>query len=204
LFNETLDLLHFIQTLVRYESIVQDACINSPQPDNTDPGEDDLEPLVVTEVKCEFIKIISFPVTHFELKCNTITYDPNSKIKKRKTNVPKGQGQSSKKRNRGRSGGPLRATSGGPSSFFIYELDEPGNINKKTAPLNAEDKDLSQFSIEYDKWGNLVGLNFQLNEDGTALADPDSQDTGMDSRWSWNAIGSPVKGFLNKLLIKRQ
>ena len=69
-------------------------------------------------------------------------------------------------------------------------------------PLNAEDKDPSQFSIEYDRWGNLVGLNLQLNEEGTALADTDSKETEMDSRWSWNAIASPQKGFLNKLLIK--
>ena len=88
----------------------------------------------------------------------------------------------------------------GPSP--AYYVIEPENGNQQAAPLNAEEKDLSQFSIEYDKWGNLVGLNFQLNKEGTALADPDSIEAGIDSRWSWNAIASPQKGFLNKLLIK--
>ena len=203
LYNETLDLLHFIQLSVRYKDLAQDACAMKAEPDNTNPGEDDLAPLVVTEVKCEFIKIVSSPVTSFELKCNTIIYNPNSKIKKRKPNVPKGAAQNGKRRNQTRGRGPLNNVPGGPSSFF-YEWVELEIINQISGPLNAEDKDLSQFSIEYDKWGNLVGLNIQLNKDGTALADPDSQDTGMDSRWSWNAAGLPVKGFLNKLLIRKQ
>ena len=76
------------------------------------------------------------------------------------------------------------------------------NENRQTEPLTAEEKDLSQFSIEYDKSGNLVGLKFQLNEEGTALADPDSEEAGIDWRWSWNAVASPKKGFLNKLPIK--
>ena len=35
-----------------------------------------------------------------------------------------------------------------------------------------------------------------MNKEGTALADPDSQDTGMDSRWSWNAAGNANSEFL--------
>jgi len=48
----------------------------------------------------------------------------------------------------------------------------------------------------------LVGLNVQVNEAGTDLADPKSSETEMDSRWSWNAVASPKKGFMNKLLLK--
>ena len=70
------------------------------------------------------------------------------------------------------------------------------------SPLTAEDRDLSQFSIEYNKSGNLAGLNIQLNKEGTALADPDSAESRIDSRWSWNALASAKKGFLNKLIIK--
>ena len=88
----------------------------------------------------------------------------------------------------------------GPSVFD--NNDDFKDVNQGLPPLTPEVKDVSQFSIEYDRWGNLVGLNFQLNQEGTALADPDSVESGIDSRWSWNAIASPKKGFLNKLLIK--
>lgn len=88
----------------------------------------------------------------------------------------------------------------GPSADLNdYEMEL---IKEKPAPLNAEDKDPSQFSLEYDRWGNLIGLNLQLNKEGTGLADPDSEESGINSRWSWNAAGSATKGFLNKLLIK--
>jgi hypothetical protein len=91
---------------------------------------------------------------------------------------------------------------GGRGPSADYESEEFQNVAQNFPPLTAENKDLSQFSIEYDKWGNLVGLNLQLNEEGTSLADPDSAESGIDSRWSWNAIASPKKGFLNKLIIK--
>lgn len=48
----------------------------------------------------------------------------------------------------------------------------------------------------------MIGMKFQLNKEGTGLADPDSVESGIDSRWSWNAAGSATKGFLNKLVIK--
>jgi len=88
----------------------------------------------------------------------------------------------------------------GPSIYFSE--DESKSMIKMLAPLNAEDKDPSQFYLEYEKWGNLIGFNIQLNKEGTGLADPDSVEAGIDSRWSWNAIASPKEGILNKLLIK--
>jgi hypothetical protein len=117
-------------------------------------------------------------------------------LKQKKDPVKRGQGQGSARTNGAQ--GPLGGR--GPSNFAEY--GQGSNENQKFAPLNAENKELSQFSIEYDKWGNLVGLNVQVNERGTDLADPKSSETEMDSRWTWNAIASPKKGFMNKLLMK--
>jgi hypothetical protein len=36
----------------------------------------------------------------------------------------------------------------------------------------------------------------------TTLKDADNIESGIDSRWSWNAIASSKKSFLNKLIIK--
>jgi hypothetical protein len=118
------------------------------------------------------------------------------KLKPKKDPVNRGQGQSSSRGNGSR--GPLGGR--GPSNFNVYNETVEGY--QKLAPLNAEDRELSQFSIEYDRFGNLVGLNVQVNELGTELADPKSAETEIDSRWSWNAIASPKKGFMNKLLVK--
>ena len=133
-----------------------------------------------------------------ELEEDTLNPKPTDpKLKKRKPNVSKGDANIARRRNA--SGGPVQHPRGPNSSFFENEQAE---ANAVKAPLNSEDKDISQFSLEYNKWGNLVGINFQLNEDGSTLKDPDSIESDVDSRWSWNAIASGKKGYLNKLLIK--
>jgi len=140
---------------------------------------------------------MSTPVVVYKFECNTMKETTKGKLKPKKDPVNRGQGQSSARSNSARA--PL-AGGRGPSNFAEY--GEGSNENQKFAPLNAEIKELSQFSIEYDKGGNLVGLNVQVNEAGTDLADPKSSETEMDSRWSWNAVASPKKGFMNKLLLK--
>ncbi len=200
-FQEFLD--YGLRIVKEQEYLVNNCGRNEVRKKRGLPVKDVLTPLVKYELPCEFIKTLKTPLVGFTAKCNTIEKDPNSKIEERKPPVQKGQGQISKKGNQNR--GPLNNMRRGP--FAFYDYTETEIINQRSAPLNAEDKDPSQFSIEYDKWGNLVGLNVQLNEDGTALADPDSQESGIDSRWSWNAAGNtsneflPFKGKLNKTIF---
>ncbi|MDX2049251.1 MAG: hypothetical protein SFU87_20875 [Chitinophagaceae bacterium] len=163
-----------------------------------DPKADDLVPLGKTKVECEFKKKVEPSGYYkFELVCNTIVEKTDPKLKKRKSKNRQGAAKSATPRGQISSRLPLLS---GPSAYLNdYEMEF---IKEKPAPLNAEDKDPSQFSLEYDRWGNLIGFNLQLNKEGTALADPDSVESGIESRWSWNAAGSATKGFLNKLVIK--
>lgn len=185
------------QNFVEEQSKLRSSCSNQ-QPPADNPKADVLAPLIARNLKCEFKKILSTPVVVYSFQCNIMKESPKPNMKSKKDPVNRGQGQSSRRANT-KSNRPMRGGKG-PSAFdMIEQLD---NVNQTLAPLNAEERDFSQFSIEYDRWGNLVGLNVQLNKEGTALADPNSAETGMDSRWSWNAIASPKKGFLNKLIIK--
>ena len=200
--NKNLDwLLILIHGANEFEGRYRSACIKDPASD-PDPDGDDLAPLIVKEVKCEYIKKIITPrIYTFTLQCNTIIDKTDSKLKKRKSDVPKGSAQNSKLNYKRDIEGPLRQIfRKGPNNSHDEANEE--QIADLPAPLCAEDKDPSYFSLEYNKSGNLVGFNFQLNEDGTTLKDPDSVESGVDSRWSWNAIASSKKGYLNKLLIK--
>lgn len=194
--GEVYNFLSLANKFISNQAYVKSACDASEQLER-ESGADELAPLVPMAVKCEFIKNINTPVVTWSLECNVIKEKTKRNMKKKNDPVPRGEGHSSSRRNGSRA--PLGGRRG-PSNFAEY--DEALNENQKLAPLNAEDKDPSQFSIEYDRWGNLVGFNFQLNEDGSALKDPDSVESGVDSRWSWNAIASPKKGFMNKLLMK--
>ena len=196
--KETLNLLGYLSGAAgRFSTIIKSQCPDRQTPD-PDPGEDELIPLIKTRVECQFRKKIT-PSDHyfFDLVCNTIVEKDDPRLPKRKPNNKKGSAQNSTRRSQTSGRSPLGA--GGPSSFFEEEVTES---YKKLSPLNAEDKDPSQFSLEYDRWGSLIGFNLQLNKEGNTLADPDSKESGIDSRWSWNAAGSAKKGFLNKLLIK--
>jgi len=190
------EILSLIEQAKTYEGRYKSNC-GDPIPDPSQPG-DDLARLKVTTLECEYIKHVITPVRYeFKLECNIIKEKTDPKLKKRKPNVSKGDANIARRRNA--SGGPVQHPRGPNSSFFENEQAE---ANAVKAPLNSEDKDISQFSLEYNKWGNLVGINFQLNEDGSTLKDPDSIESDVDSRWSWNAIASGKKGYLNKLLIK--
>ena len=171
----------------------------APQKQETELGLDELAPLISRNVKCDFKKDISLPIVIYSLECNVIKERAKKNLKKKNDPVPKGNGQSSSRRSQTKA--PLGSPRGPNNSF--YDENEPGKFTYTPGPLAAEFKDPSQFSIEYDRWGNLIGLILQLNEDGTGLKDPESTESKIDSRWSWNAIASPKKGFLNKLLIKQ-
>ena len=186
------------ESIITWQKETKSSCDIEPRTLITD-GEDDLVYLNQQDLKCEFIKNINTPVVIYSLQCNTIKEKPKRNLKKKNDRVQKGQGQNGARRFQ--TGGPLNLSPRGPYSFF-YDVEEAMEGNYVRGPLTAEAKDPSQFSIEYDIWGNPVGFNFQLNEDGTALKDPDSIESGVDSRWSWNAIASPKKGPLNKLVIK--
>ena len=186
--------------IVKHQARLRSACYPNELVTNDDGVTDELAALVPQNLKCEFKKSVNTPVVLYSLECNVIKEKPKRNMKKKKDPVPRGQGQSGARRSQTR--GPLGSSTRGGANSFFYDWNEPITTNYVKGPLMAEAKDLSQYSIEYDRWGNLIGLNIQLNKEGTALADPDSAESGIDSRWSWNGIASPQKGFLNKLVIK--
>jgi tetratricopeptide (TPR) repeat protein len=197
--GELYNFIGLAQEFVEKQSRLRSACF--PTAEKEDDGvKDVLAPLVPIvpnyHLKCEFTKVLNTPVVLYKFECNVMKQTTKRNLKEKKDPVHRGQGQSSARRNGAQ--GPLGGR--GPSNFTEY--DEILNANQNLAPLNAEDKELSQFSIEYDRSGNLVGLNVQVNELGTELADPKSAETDIDSRWSWNAIASPKKGFMYKILVK--
>lgn len=160
--------------------------------------DDILAPLKVKEVECEYIKRVTVSDDYvFELQCNTIKEKINPKLKKKNPDVNRGSTNTSKRKNSSR--GPVQSHKG--PNISLEEIDVIDETRIK-GPLTSENQDISQFSLEYNKWGNFVGFNFQLSEDGSTLKDPDSIESGVDSRWSWNAIASPKKGYMYKLLMK--
>ncbi|HEX6171190.1 MAG TPA: tetratricopeptide repeat protein [Chitinophagaceae bacterium] len=193
-------MIDMAQKFIEAQAKKKSACTNDFIPD-TDP---DLVPLVPVnplkiDVQCEFKKVITTTVVLYTFECNAVNETTKKNMKSKNDPVNKGKAYSGKGKS-GSRGGPPR---GGKGPFIFYDDEsELENLTTSKAPLSAEDEDLSQFSIEYDRWGNLSGLNVQLNKDGTSLADPDSAELGIDSRWSWNAVASPKKGFLYKLIIK--
>jgi hypothetical protein len=179
-----------------YEKRYRSNCPGDSQPDPDQHG-DILTPLKVRTLDCEYVKHVRMGGKYeFKLQCNKVTETTDAKLKKRYPDVNKGTANSSNRRNSSR--GPMQ----GPRGPNILSAIDQAEEAIQKAPLTSEDKDISQFSLEYNKWGNLVGFNFQLSEDGTTLKDPESVESGIDSRWCWNAIASAKKGHLNKLLLK--
>ena len=196
-------LMDLAQKFIDRQSSLKSAC------DQTgNAADEDLTPLTETvptfnifkkDLKCEFVKVMKTVYVMYRFECNALDETVKGPVKSKKDPVNKGKAYSGKGKSTSR-GGPPR---GGKGPFISSDdKSEFEILTTSKAPLSAEDEDLSQFSIEYDRWGNLSGLNVQLSKDGTSLADPDSAESGIDSRWSWNAIASAKKGFLNKLLIK--
>jgi len=185
---------------VEKQSKLKSACDpNTIEDPELAPLVPDKNKILKYDLKCEFKKIINTPVVVYKFECNALKEKSKKRnVKSKKDPVNRGEGRSSTERNRNNSG-PMHGVRG-PSLFF--DREDVWNYTQTSPPLTPETRDLSQFSIEYDKWGNLVGSNFQLNKDETALADPDSVESGIESRWSWNALASAKKGFLNKLIIK--
>jgi tetratricopeptide (TPR) repeat protein len=193
-------MLHFMEWGKEYYDHHTSACKDKTSL-NRLMGAQNIKQYKVKELRCEYQKVFRTPVDYvIELKCNTMTEITNSKLKKRNSNVDKASVESSKPKLKNIPGPLMQAIKKGPNNF-PGEIEETQSTNQ-FAPLTAENKELSQFSFEYNKAGNLVGLNFQLNEDGTTLKDPDSIESGVDSRWCWNARASAKKGYMNKLLMK--
>jgi tetratricopeptide (TPR) repeat protein len=191
--------LGLAESIVNRQEFIKSSC--DPSSDNKSHTEDaDDLAWLKKDLDCEFKKVVNVPVLVYTFTCNT-KKEESKGLDKRKPDVPKGAASNSKRTGQTRSTGPHGSSKRGPL-FFFNESDEPRLAANQTGPLNAENQDPSQFSIEYDKWGNVIDIRFQVNEDGTGLADPDSMETKIDSRWSWNAIASPKKGFMNKLLVK--
>ena len=196
LFNTYLDFLTGVNEYYNHVNINIAKCTTKPE---HILDEVDLVPLSLPdfkEPKCNFKKEINNEITRIKFNCNQI--DKSGEIEERKSNVSPGTGYNGARSNKPGNTGPGKPARGGPQ----FHLEEINEFVWRRGPLNAEVKDLSQFSIEFDRWGNMTGMKFQLNKEGTALADPDSKESGIDSRWSWNALASPKKGFLNKLVIK--
>ncbi len=189
--------LDMIDEAQKFQSRYQSYCESRP---DVPQGLENLLPYKKTKVECVYLKRIATPVRfYFELKCHTITEKTNPRIKKRKTDVPKGAAENANPSFRDVIGPLQQALRGGTKNYSFKPDIAPG---MHTGPLTPEKKNPSQFSLEYNRLGNLVGFNFQLNNEGTNLKDAESVESGIDSRWSWNALGSAKKGFFNKLLVK--
>lgn len=187
------DLLRTIEYGREYIGRLRSNCDQSGVPDPTQPAKD-MKGYKVKRVECEYVKKIELPGFYrFELRCNTMYEKVNPKTKKRLPDIPKGAAEIARPRTQ--TVGPVSGR--GPHTFYDVMYEE-----NKYRPLCLESKDESQFGLEFDKWGKLIACNFQLSEDGTTLKDPDSVESGVDSRWGWNAIASGKKSYLNKLIIK--
>jgi hypothetical protein len=187
------ELLRFIEYGKEYINRLRSNCDQSDVPDPTQPAKD-MKGYKVKRVECEYVKKFELPGMYtFELRCNTMYEKVNPKTKKRLPDIPKGAAEIASPRTQ--TVGPVSGR--GPHTFYDAMYEE-----NKYRPLCLESKEESQFGLEFDKWGKLIACNFQLSEDGTTLKDPDSVESGIDSRWSWNAIASAKKSYLNKLIIK--
>ncbi len=191
--------LGLAEKIVARQEFVRSSC-NTDSENKTHTEDTDDLAWLKEDLDCEFRKVVNVPAVVYTFTCNTKKEEPQG-LKKRKPNVSKGSASNSKRGSQNRSSGPLGNGKRGPS-FFFNESGEPQIMSEHSGPLNAEDKDPSQFSMEYDKWGNIIDIKFQLNEDGTGLADPDSKETDIYSRWSWIASGNGNRGVLNRLIIK--
>jgi len=195
--------LQFMELGKEYFNIYTSACKNKNDPDQFGPAEY-IKKYRVKKIPCNYQKVFSTPIDYvFALKCNTKIEETSSKLKKRKSNVDKGEVESSKPPKLKDILGPImQAIRKGPINF--PDETEEAQSSDQAGPLTSEDKELSQFSLEYNRSGNLVGLNFQLSEDGTTLKDPGSVESGVDTRWCWNARASAKKGYMNKLLMTQK
>ena len=186
-------LLRFIESGKQYVDRLRSNCDQSGVPDPTQPAKD-MKGYKVKRVECEYVKKIALPgIYTFELRCNTMYEKVDPKTKKRLPDITKGAAEIASPRTQ--TVGPVSGR--GPNTFYDAMYEE-----NKYRPLCLESKEESQFGLEFDKSGKLIACNFQLSEDGTTLKDPDSVESGIDSRWSWNAIASAKKSYLNKLIIK--
>jgi tetratricopeptide (TPR) repeat protein len=174
-------------------------CKPTPPP-VPNPGAENVRRHKKDDIGCEFEKWVEPSGEYkFVLFCNTLTEKIDPKLSKKNPPNPKGKAKSAKKPAQRSTRPPMRGPGG---SLLFTEENKDETITRYLPPLIEEDKDLSQFSIAYDRWGNLTGFDVQLNKEGNALADPDSKFSDIYSRWTWIAAGSTQKGILNKLSIK--
>jgi hypothetical protein len=151
---------------------------------------------------CEYIRTLKTPLVWYTAECNRLHKESKSKLEERKTQVQKGQSHSANGKNKNMNPAPLGKPNRGPFSLgFDIEFNAGSQL---LAPLTAEEKDPSQCAVEFDRWGNLAGLNYQLNEEGQIFANSGLPKDDIGRRWSWNAIASPTTGVLYKLAIKQK
>ena len=82
--GQVYNFLNKANTIVQNQTYVKSACDNSEAIERL-LGEDHLEPLVPSHVKCEFIKNINTPVVTWSLECNIIKEKAKRNMKKRMT-----------------------------------------------------------------------------------------------------------------------
>ena len=92
--GQVYNFLNKANTIVQNQTYVKSACDNSEAIERL-LGEDHLEPLVPSHVKCEFIKNINTPVVTWSLECNIIKEKAKRNMKKKNDPIPRGEGQSS-------------------------------------------------------------------------------------------------------------
>jgi len=186
-------ILNLLKFSTYFEGSFTSACDNMPKPLRK-PKAVPLKNYEVKELPCQFVKTIADDdgFYYYKYVCNKAHEKKDKRIKTDKSRGNKGAAYKSRKGNK--RVGPSQPGRGPQNDFDEY-VDHP-------APLTAEEKDPSQFYMEYDKWGKLIGLTFQLNADNSAYADTEPEPSPSETRWTWNAIASAKKSFLNKLIIK--
>lgn len=123
--------------LVIQREYLKDFCQSGWRPrDYPDPK--DLPRLVKHDLPCEFIRTLKTPLVWYSAQCNILEQDPNSKMKDRKSPVPKGQVHKGPSRKSSSNKGPQGNLPKGPyGDYFIFDL---GTANQKAGPLTPEKK----------------------------------------------------------------
>ncbi len=194
------DFLNFGNYLVGRHEYIKSACTSSPLRPYPNPGPPADLPPPRKDLPCGYIRTLKTPLVWYSAECNRLFKEMKSNLEERKLPIKKGQSHSAKRSSSNQNRGPMGNPGRGPFTHgYDTEFSAGYYLNP---PLTPEVKDPSQCAVEFNKWGNLVGLNFQLNDDGLPFAVSDLPKDDSDRRWSWNAIASASTGVLYKLAIK--
>ena len=152
--------------------------------------------------KCSFEKELEFVNgAAVIMQCGKMIVN-ESKIKNSKNGKTKGSAITSN------NSSPTYDPSGLPPSFrsgpnnFYENRNDFANLTIEQQPLFPGEEDNTALYIEYDQYGNLTDFSVKLNEEGTALADPGTKKTGLNSRWTWISTVSGREQKLKALFKK--